>query len=138
MLAVIIETGRAPEDAAALLGQLTAGAVEGLVREVALVGPASPVRDDLCEATGAEPHPSVAMAARAAKAALVMVLPASFRFREGWIERLSRFLADGGKAARVVGRARPAGVLVERHAVVDGADLHRLRRQLGLWARRSG
>jgi hypothetical protein len=148
MLSVIIETGAQPEGLPGLLAQLTAGAVEGLVRQVLIVGPLDGSQiPDLCEETGAEPCSSLREAAATARADLLMVLPASFRLRDGWLGSLSNHVRRGGEAALVLGlkapglfRGRPSGVLVERRRLANGgeADLKRLRRELGWGAVRIG
>jgi hypothetical protein len=136
MLTVIIDARAAPAKLPPLLAQLTAGAVDGLVREVLIVGPQAGLIDQLCGDMGAEAEPTPQAAFQRAKGQLVLALPADFRFREGWIERLSGFLAQGGKAAVVLGQggllSAPSGVLVERDRGLGCADLHGIRRQLKL------
>ena len=141
MLSVIIEARTDAERLPALLAQLTAGAVDGLVRQVLIVADAAqPGIDLLCEETGADAHPTIEAAAAAARADWLMVLPADFRLRDGWIGSLDGRLSRGGEAlvtglsdAGLFGR-RPFGVLVERRRLEGrrGADLQRLRRDLGL------
>ena len=142
MLSVIVDARRAPQGLGALLAQLTAGAVDGLVREVAIVAPPGDLIAAICAETGAEPHDCLGAAAGAAKAELVMVLPAALRLRDGWLTSLGGFLAGGGRAARVAGLARglraPAGVLIAREKALKAADLQALRRQLGLRSPRVG
>ena len=148
MLTVIIDARTDAERLPVLLAQLTAGAVDGLVRQVLIVAAAGqPGIDDLCEETGAETHTTIEAAAGAARADWLVVLPADFRLRDGWIKSLEGHLARGGQAAMVVGLAkgglfsrRPAGVLLERSRLDGhrGADLQRLRRDLGLRAGRVG
>ncbi|MFZ5718264.1 MAG: cell wall biosynthesis glycosyltransferase [Pseudomonadota bacterium] len=147
MLSVIIEARTAAERLPALLAQLTSGAVDGLVRQVLIVAEAgAPGIEDLCEETGADPHPTIEAAGAAARADWLLVLPADFRLRDGWIGALEHHLARGGEAlvtgvsdAGLFGR-RPFGVLVERRRLEGrrGADLQRLRRDLGLGPRRIG
>jgi hypothetical protein len=148
MLSVIIDARSQAERLPALLAQLTAGAVDGLVRQVLIVAAeGQPGIADLCEETGADSHPTIEAAGAAARAEQLLVLPADFRLRDGWIGSLDRHLARGGEAAVVSGLAegglfgrRPFGVLVERRRLEGrrGADLQRLRRDLGLRARRIG
>lgn len=148
MLAVIIDARTEATRLPALLAQLTAGAVEGLVRQVLIVATdRQPDIELLCEETGADAMPTMAAAATASRADWLMVLPAAFRLRDGWIESVEGHLARGGAAALVQGLAegglfsrRPYGVLVERRRLDgrDGADLQRLRRELGLRADRIG
>jgi len=148
MLTVIIDARDDAERLPALLAQLTAGAVDGLVRQVLIVAAAGQAGiDDLCEETGAEPHPSFEAAAQVARAEKLLVLPAGFRLRDGWIGSLDGHLARGGAAAVVGGLSegglfsrRLYGVLVERGRLQGrrGANLKGLRRDLGLRARRIG
>lgn len=148
MLTVIIDARVDAERLPALLAQLTAGAVDGLVRQVLIVAASGQARiDDLCEETGAERHSTLEAAAKAARAEQLLVLPADFRLRDGWIGSLDGHLARGGAAAVVAGLSegglfsrQPLGVLVERGRLEGrrGADLKGLRRDLGLRARRIG
>jgi len=148
MLAVIIDARTQAERLSALLAQLTAGAVDGLVRQVLIVATdGQPDIDLLCEETGADAQPTFEAAAAASRADWLMVLPADFRLRDGWIGALEGHLARGGAEAVVQGlaegglfRRRPFGVLVERRRFDGrrGADLQRLRRELGLRASRVG
>jgi hypothetical protein len=148
MLSVIIDARTDAERLPALLAQLTAGAVDGLVRQVLIVAADGQAGiADLCEETGAEPHPTIEAAAEAARADRLLVLPADFRLRDGWIGSLDGHLARSGEPAVVAGLAegglfgrRPFGVLLERRRLEGrrGADLQRLRRDLGLRARRIG
>lgn len=146
MLTVIIDARTKADRLPMILAQLTAGAVDGLVRQVLLAAePGQGGIDALCDETGAEAHPSIAAAAAAARANLLLVLPADFRLRDGWIQALSgqappaivTGLAEGGLLKRP-----PTGVLVERALVgraQQGVDtIQGLRRQLGLRVRRIG
>lgn len=148
MLSVIIDARTGADELPALLAQLTAGAVDGLVRQVLIVA-AEGQRgiDGLCEETGAEAHPSIEAAGKAARSDQLLILPADFRLRDGWIRSLDGHLARSGEPAVVQGLSdaslfgrRPFGVLVERRRLEGrrGADLQRLRRDLGLRARRVG
>ncbi|WP_397417171.1 hypothetical protein [Phenylobacterium sp.] len=147
MLTVIIDARDGTDGLAALLAQLTAGAVDGIVREVRIVAaPDQPAIDLLCEDMGAEAHPTLADAARAARSETLLMAPASFRFRDGWIGSLNAHMAADGGPASVVGlgggglRRAPEGVLIARGGVAeaDGADLKHLRRALGFGRRRIG
>jgi hypothetical protein len=148
MLSVIIDAREGADRLPALLGQLTAGAVDGLVRQVLIVAAdGAPGIDLLCEDMGAEAKSSLEAAAAGARADLLLVLPADFRLRDGWIGALEDHLARGAAPAVVQGLStgglfvrRPYGVLVERGRLQGrrGADLQRLRRDLGLGVRRIG
>ncbi|MBL8554195.1 MAG: cell wall biosynthesis glycosyltransferase [Phenylobacterium sp.] len=143
MLSVIIDARRDADRLPALLAQLTAGAVDGLVRQVAIVAaPGQPGIDALCEDMGADAHPTLPAAARAARADRVLALPVAFRLRDGWIAALEMHLAGGGTQAVVAGLKEgglfsraPSGVLVERRLLEecgDGVDVGGVRRLLGL------
>lgn len=148
MLTVIIDARTEAQSLPVLLAQLTAGAVDGLVRQVLIVAADGQAGiDDLCEETGAEAHPTIEAAGHVARADWLAVLPADFRLRDGWIKALEGHLARGGAAAVVAGVSegglfsrQPYGVLLERRRLEGrhGADLKRLRRELGLRARRIG
>ena len=137
MLSVIIDASGNIERLTGLLAQLTAGAVNGLVREVWIVAPASGTLDEICEATGAERCDAMSQAASAARYETLLVAPADLRLRDGWISALEQ--ADGEGV--VVGLGRSRGVLVARRRAQELADhvsLGRLRRKLGLWPKRLG
>jgi hypothetical protein len=137
MLSVIIDGSGNTEGLTGLLAQLTAGAVNGIVREVWIVAPPSEELEQVCEATGAERCDRMSEAVKAARYESLLVLPADFRLRDGWINALEAAGADGV----VVGLGRPRGVLVVRSRAQELADhvsLGRLRRKLGLWPKRLG
>ena len=149
MLSVIIDARRGADRLPALLAQLTAGAVDGLVRQVAIAAaPGQPGIDALCEDMGAEAHPTIPDAARSARAERVLVLPATFRLRDGWIGALEAHLGAGGGQAIVVGLEEgglfsrtPTGALVERRLlqqVADGVGVAGVQRLLRLRGRRIG
>ena len=148
MLTVIIDARNERERLPSLLGQLTAGAVDGLVRQVIIVaGVGQADIADLCEETGADLQPTIEAAAASARADWLVVLPASFRLRDGWIGSLTGHLGRDGQNALVLGlsdrglfASRDDGVLVERSRVTgnQGTDLKRLRRDLGFNPRRTG
>ena len=137
MLSVIIDASRNTEGLTGLLAQLTAGAVNGIVREVWIVAPPSEGLEQVCEATGAERRDRMSEAAGAARHDRLLVLPADFRLRDGWISALD---AAGGDGV-VVGLGRPRGVLVGRgraQELADHVSLGGLRRKLGLLPKRLG
>lgn len=148
MLSVIIDARTQAEGLPALLSQLTAGAIDGLVRQVLIVAaPEQPGIDHLCEDMGAEAHPTIEAAGAAARSDQLLILPADFRLRDGWIRSLDGHLTRSAEPAVVAGLSdaglfgrRPFGVLLERRRLEGrrGADLQRLRRDLGLRARRVG
>ena len=148
MLTVIIDARTGTEGLPALLAQLTAGAVDGLVKQVAIVAAADqPGIDLLCEDMGADAFVSVEAAGEAARGERLLVVPAELRLRDGWIGALEAHLMAGGGPAVVEGlhsgglfARRPFGLLVERDRLKGrrSADLQRLRRELGLRPRRIG
>lgn len=147
MLSVIVEAGDSGERLPGLMAALTSAAVEGLVREVVIVGggPAE-LLEVLRDETGAELADAVSEAARGARSDLLLVLADDFRPRIGWLESLARHLRGGGREAVLAGegggflRSAPCGVLIGRTRAVGlaHADLKRLRRALGARAARIG
>lgn len=148
MLSVIIDARSGADGLPGLLAQLTAGAVDGLVRQVLIVAEdGQPGIGELCEDMGAEASATIEAAARASRSDRLLVLPADFRLRDGWIKALEADLMRGGAPAVITGFSdgglfgrRPFGVLLERGRLegAGGADLQRLRRDLGLRVRRIG
>lgn len=146
MLSVIVTRGDSSR-LAGLLAALTAAAVEGLVRDVQLVGGDDPaLLEALCEETGAKVATDLPQAVAGARSDWLMVVPPDLRLRDGWVERLGDHLRDGGGEARLQGpragwlKAGPQGVLIGRAKAEASAQggLQRLARQLGQGARRLG
>lgn len=148
MLSVIVEAQ--DEDGPRLpgvLALLTSAAVDGLVREVVIAGggPAD-LLEVLREETGAELAAGLAPAVAGAKADLLLVLPADFRPRLGWVEALGLHLRGGGREGLLAGegggllKRAPVAVLIGRTKAAELAhpDLNRLRRALGARAARIG
>jgi hypothetical protein len=139
MLSVIVE---ATEDGARLpgiLAALTSAAVEGLVREVLIAGGGpGDLLEVLRDETGAELAASVGEAVGRARSELLLVVPADYRPRPGWVEALALHLRDGGREAVLAGQGggllkpAPSGVLIGRAAASALAQpgLKRLRREL--------
>ncbi len=147
MLSVIVEVHDAGERLPGMLAMLTTAAVEGLVREVVLVGGGPPeLLDVLREETGAELAGSVVEAIGVARSELLLVISADLRPRPGWVAALGLHLRGGGREAVLAGegggflKAAPYGVLIGRGkaAALTHPDLQRLRRQLGPRAPRIG
>lgn len=143
MLTVIVDTRAAPERAPYLLAQLTAGAVEGLVRQVLLVGVREGMVGAFCEETGADSVGSFEEAVAEARQPFILAAHPQFRFREGWIEAVNGFVGGHGKAALVRGQGAgllggPYAVLVERGRADQARDVRALRRRLGLLPTRIG
>jgi len=137
MLSVIVETGEAAERLPGLLAALTSAAVDGLVREVLIVGGPADLLDVLREETGAELAPDLKGAVAAARSGWLLALPASLKLRADWLSRLGRHLREGGGEALLVGEGgalsgRAYGVLIGKAAAAGLAapDLKRLRRLL--------
>lgn len=148
MLSVIIDARAGAHGLPGLLAQLTAGAVDGLVRQVLIVAAnGQPGIGELCEDMGAEASPTFEAAAAVSRSDRLLVLPADLRLRDGWIKALEAHLTRSAEPALVTGFSdrglfarRPFGVLVERRRLEGrgGADLQGLRRDLGPRARRIG
>jgi hypothetical protein len=147
MLSVIVVAGDKGERLPAVLAALTSAAVEGLVRDAAIVGggPAE-LLTVLREETGAELVASLTEAVAAAKSELLLVLPADFRPKSGWLEGLTGHLRDGGREAVLRGEGggfltpAPYAVLIGRTkaAGLAQADLKRMRGALRRDAGRLG
>ena len=136
MLTVIIDARTRAAPLPVLLSQLTAGAVEGLVRQVLiLAAPDQPGIAEICEDMGAEAHPAFGEAAKAARAEWLMVLSADFRLRDGWIGALSDHLARGKREAAMVGLCRPTGT-AESDRGWPGAAAEVLAQPFGLGVER--
>jgi hypothetical protein len=137
MLTVIVETGEAAERLPGLLAALTSAAVDGLVREVVIVGGPADLLDVLREETGAELADDVGAAIAMARSDRLLAVPASLRLRSDWLAQLGRHLREGGGDALLVGEGgalsgRGYGVLIGKAAATGLAspDLKRLRRLL--------
>jgi hypothetical protein len=147
MLSVIVVAGDEGERLPGVLAALTTLAVEGLVRDVAIAGGGPPeLLDVLREETGAELAAGLGEAVAAARSELLLVVPADFRPRSDWRERLAGHLREGGREAVLSGegggflRSAPYAVLVGRAKAAGLAhpDLKGLRRALGREAGRLG
>ena len=138
MLTVIVETGEAAERLPGLLAALTSAAIDGLVREVVIVGGPADLLDVLREETGAELADGLAAAISAARSDRLLFIPATLRLRSDWLAALGRHLREGGGDALLVGEGgalsgRAYGVLIGKAAAAGLArpDLKRLRGHLG-------
>ncbi|HEY0435803.1 MAG TPA: hypothetical protein VGC92_04135 [Phenylobacterium sp.] len=143
MLSVIVETGEAAERLPGLLAALTSAAVDGLVRQVTIVGGPAELLDVLREETGADLADGLAEAIVAARSERLLFLPAALRLRGDWLGNLGRHLREGGADALIVGEGgalsgRGYGVLIDKAAAAGLArpDLKRLRGHLGRGAPR--
>jgi hypothetical protein len=143
MLSVIVTRGN-PARLAGLLAALTEAAVEGLVRDVTLLAGDDPLLlDALCDATGARLAADFPEAVTSARSDWLLVVPPELRLKDGWVERLSDHLRDGGGEARLQGpgegvlQPRAQGVVVSRaKAALTQGGLQQLTRKLGRDARR--
>lgn len=146
MLSVIVTRGN-PAKLAGLLAMLTEAAVEGVVRDVILVGGEDPdLLDALCGATGAKVAADLAQALAGARSDWLLVVPPDLRLQDGWVDRLNDHLREGVREARLKGpsaglfRRGPEGVVISRAklkaSVQPGAQ--QLTRKLGPGARRIG
>lgn len=142
MISVIVSTVDTDRDLAALLSALVPAAVDGLVREVLVVGAGSTDAGlAICEDAGADVVADVAAALRRAKGDYVLALPAALRLRPGWEESVRRHLEAGGGAALLVAREpgllerltgpKTAGVLTRAQDLDGVSDLAALRRRVG-------
>lgn len=147
MLSVVVTRGN-PAKLAGLLAMLTEAAVEGVVRDVILVGGEDPaLLDALCGATGAKVAADLASAVASARSDWLLVVPPELRLMDGWVDRLNDHLREGVREARLRGlregflRRAPEGVLIARaklQAASVQAGPQQLARKLGPRARRIG
>ena len=127
---------------AGLLAALTSAAVEGLVREVLIAcdGPVA-LLQALCDETGAECVADLPAAVSRAKSDLLLVAPPEFRPAEGWVERLTDHLREGGREAVLTGQGGrlfkrgPEAILIGRSEAASKSQVAGLRRVLGARAR---
>lgn len=146
MLSVIVTRGN-PAKLAGLLAMLTEAAVEGVVRDVILVGGDDPaLLDALCGATGAKVAVDLREAAASARSDWLLVVPPELRLPDGWVDRLNDHLREGVREARLKGpgaglfRRAPEGVVISRAKLAASvqAGAQQLARKLGPGARRIG
>jgi len=146
MLSVIVTRGN-PAKLAGLLAMLTEAAVDGVVRDVILIGGDDPaLLEALCGATGAKTAADLAEAAASARSDWLLVVPPELRLLDGWVDRLNDHLREGVREARLRGvgggwfRRAPEGVVIARAklaaSVQPGAQ--ELARKLSPGARRIG
>lgn len=138
MLSVVIPARSCAPQLQILLAALVPAAVDGLVREVIVVGAGSTDETaDICEDAGAELVAGFADAARRARYDRVLVLPADMRLRSGWEAVIGAHLARGGRPAVLRGERegwfKPVtqGVLTNREALANASDLAALKRRAG-------
>lgn len=138
MLSVVIPARDCAPQLQALLAELVPAAVDGLVREVIVIGAGSADETgDICEDAGAELVETLADAARRARYDRVLILPVNMRLRSGWQALIGAHLARGGRPALLRGEQegwfKPVtqAVLTNREAVAKASDLAALKRTCG-------
>lgn len=127
MISVVLLVSEDLPGLAAQMAMLVPAAVDGLVKEVILVGRADPGVEALVEDSGArlvscEGAAAACLAAGAASARgdWILTLRAAPALREGWREPVTKHLAGGGAPAVL---AAPGGLLSRR---VHGVLVRRL------------
>ena len=124
MISVVLLTSEDLQGLAAQMAMLVPAAVDGLVKEVILVGASSPGVEALVEDSGARLVPvegdaaaCFAAGASAARGDWILTLRAAPALREGWREPVEKHLAGGGVVPAVL--AAPGGLLARRlHGVL--------------------
>lgn len=137
MLTVVIPAlNRAPE-LQGLLAVLVPAAVDGLVRQVIVVGRGSTDETaDICEDAGADLVADFGEAATTARYDKVLVLPVAMRLKPGWETALGGRLARGGQPGVMGGlregwfKAPTVGVLTAREDLSRAGDFTALRRKV--------
>lgn len=136
MLSVVIPARDEAPQLAILLAALVPSAVDGLVREVIVVGAGSTDETaDVCEDAGAALVASLDDAAKLARYDRVLTLPVDMRLRAGWEGVLGAHLARGGKPAILRGERvrwfRPVttGALTSRDALLGAMDFACVKRK---------
>lgn len=142
MISVLVTASDEPQALTRLLTALAPAAVEGLVREVAVIAAAGPARA-IADDAGADLYDTFAEALATAKGPWVAGLPLAANLAPGWMDLLSAHLATEPQApARLVARsvglnlaAQPEGWLAPLRLVASAGvveqDLQRLARRGG-------
>ncbi|MEW6389487.1 MAG: cell wall biosynthesis glycosyltransferase [Pseudomonadota bacterium] len=128
MISILLLASEDLPGLAAQMAMLVPAAVDGLVKEVILVGPSPPGVEALAEDSGArlvstegDAVAGFAAGAGAARGDWILTLRAAPALREGWREPVEKHLAGGGGAPAVL--AAPGGLLARR---LHGVLLRRL------------
>lgn len=111
MLSVVITPAGGRAEFGALLAQLVPAAVDGLVREVLLAGPAQGPALQLCEATGVTIVEHLAAARGRARADWLLILPQDFQLPDGW---MSLVVEQAGRGGGVIAERRRSWRQVRR------------------------
>jgi len=124
MISVVLLASEDLQGLAAQMAMLVPAAVDGLVKEVILVGPSEPGVEALVEDSGArmvavegDGAARLAAGAAAARGDWILTLRATPALREGWRDPVEKHLAGGGGAPAAL--AAPGGFLSRRsHGVL--------------------
>lgn len=131
MISVVLLASDDLQGLAAQMAMLVPAAVDGLVKELILVGPSEPGVEALVEDSGARLVEAVgdvaaclAAGAAAARGDWILTLRASPALRDGWREPVEKHLAGGGGTAAVL--AAPGGLLAKWSSRPHGVLVRRL------------
>ncbi|MFZ5729918.1 MAG: hypothetical protein A2882_15480 [Phenylobacterium sp. RIFCSPHIGHO2_01_FULL_70_10] len=152
MISVIVPVPESDEALAGLFAVLVPAAVEGLVRDVVVVGgDASGATALLCEDAGARlVGGAISDAAQTVRGDWLLLVAPEMRFVSRWREALADHIAGSTRPALVLppaesgwlaafGRSQRAGLLIrKRDFGQPEGDLNRLRRRFGRGAVRLG
>lgn len=131
MISVVLVASQDLPGLAAQMAMLVPAAVDGLVKEVVLVGEAEPGLEALAEDSGArlvkaadDAGTRLSAGAAVAKGDWILTLRSEPVLREGWREPLERHLVGGAGAPAVL--AAPGGVLSKLSPRLHGLFVRRL------------
>lgn len=131
MISVVMVASEDLPGLAAQMAMLVPAAVDGLVKEVILVGEAEPGLEALAEDSGArlvsavgDPGSRFSAGAAAAKGDWILTLRSEPVLREGWREPLERHLAGGAGAPAML--VAPGGMLSKLSPRLHGVFMRRL------------
>lgn len=131
MISVVLLASEDLQGLAAQMAMLVPAAVDGLVKEVILVGPSEPGVEALVEDSGArliqvdgDAAACFAAGAAAARGDWILTLRAAPALRDGWREPVEKHLAGGGGASAVL--AAPGGLMAKWSPRLHGVLVRRL------------